>query len=142
MGFFDRPEEKATQAHGSGLDEKTPDFRIHMPGAPDGTFVPLGKSQINRKFEKERGARLLIIVDEVAELLMPSGVKSEAGKQLDAQKQEINSIIQSITQLGRSAGVHMILCTQRNDAKIIPGVTQSNSLVLDTKLKVKRQISN
>lgn len=140
MGFFDRPEEKHTQASGTQA-EKTPEFKIHMPGAPDGVFVPLGKSQINRKYEQERGARLLIIVDEVAELLMPSGVKSEAGKQLDAQKQEINSIIQSITQLGRSAGVHMVLCTQRNDAKIIPGVTQSNSLALDTKLKVRRPIA-
>lgn len=122
----------------SETPQEEQNLKIHMPDAPEGVYVEIGKDQIKRKYEDEVGARLLIVVDEVAELLQPSGVKSEAGKEEDAIKQEISMIIQSITQLGRSAGIHMVLATQRNDAKIIPGVVQNNSLSLDTKLTVRR----
>lgn len=137
MSWMDHQEE-AHKAGGTKAEEK-PRLEVHIPGAPDGVFVPVGKCQIRRKYEKERGPRLLIIIDEAAELLMPSKVKTEAGKNEDALKQEIVSIIMSLTQLGRSAGVHVVVCTQRNDASIIPGVIQSNSLSLDTPLRVMRR---
>lgn len=120
-------------------EEKTKDIKIHMPNAPDGVFVPLGKSQIKRVYADDPGPMLIIIIDEVAELLTPTGVKSEDGKAIDALKTELVSLIQSITQLSRSAGIHMILCTQRNDASIIKGVIKNNSLALDTKLMVRRR---
>ena len=65
--------------------------------------------------------RLLIVVDEIAELTQKGGIKTAEGKAEDALKDEIISNIQSITQLGRSSGIHCILCTQRNDASVIPG---------------------
>lgn len=117
MGIFDH-EEKLSEAKSAVSSERKPILEICMPGAPEGTYVELGESQINRKFEEERGSRLILVLDEIAELLQPTNVKTEAGKQEDALKQEIVGIIQSLTQLGRSAGVHMILCTQRNDAFI------------------------
>lgn len=55
---------------------------------------------------------LLIVVDELAELTQKSGLKSAQGKEEDALKDEIISIIQSITQLGRSAGILMILAVR------------------------------
>ena len=58
-------------------------------------------------------------------------------KQNQCIKDEILSNIQSITQLGRSAGIHCILCTQRNDATILPGVIQNNPLSIDTLVEVK-----
>jgi DNA segregation ATPase FtsK/SpoIIIE-like protein len=81
--------------------------------------------------------RLLIVVDEIAELTGKSGIKTTEGKAEDALKDEILSNIQSITQLGRSAGIHCILCTQRNDANIISGVIQNNPLSIDTLVEVK-----
>ena len=69
---------------------------------------------------------LLIICDELAELTQKSGVKSAQAKEEDAMKDEIISIIQSITQLGRSAGVLMLLCTQKPQASIVPTVIRSN----------------
>ena len=90
--------------------------KIKLPGCED--FVPISKFQYNRIYKDSLGPRLLIIVDECAELLMPTGVKTQAGKEEDALKQEIVGLMQSITQLGRSAGIHMIICTQRNDADL------------------------
>ena len=113
---------------------------VHMPNSPEGIFTPVGFDQIKIKYEDEVGARLFIIVDEVAELLQQSGLKSEAGKAEDAIKQEIQMLIQSITQLGRSAGINMVLATQRNDTSIINGIIQNNSLDLNTKLLVKRDV--
>lgn len=119
MGWgWEGRQEDLKQAKSAEKQKRQPLLKIHMPGAPEGVFVELGESQINRKYKEERGARLILILDEVAELLQPSGVKTEAGKQEDQLKQEIVGIIQSLTQLGRSAGVHMVLCTQRNDAPL------------------------
>ena len=103
-------------------------------------YVPVGMDQIKKKYEDDVGARLVIIVDEVAELVQQSGLKSEAGKAEDAIKQEISMILQSLTQLGRSAGIHCILATQRNDTSVISGIIQNNSIALDTKLLVKRDV--
>lgn len=116
-------------------------IKIHMPNAPEGVYSIVGRDQIKRNYEDSVGARLVIIVDEVAELLQPTGTKNEAGKQEDALKQEISMIIQSITQLGRSAGVHCVLCTQRNDANLISGIIQNNSLFVDTKVLVRRKVN-
>lgn len=135
MGWLDHQEQLKTSKPQEN-NEQIQQLEIHMPNAPENTYVPLSKYQINRKYEDEVGARLVIIIDEVAELLQPSGVKTEAGKEEDALKQEIVGLIQSITQLGRSGGIHCILATQRNDASIIPGVIQSNDLSVDTKVNI------
>lgn len=113
-------------------------LEVKLPGCEN--FVPLGRAQYNRVYLDDLGPRLLIIVDECAELLEPSGVKTTEGKEEDALKQEITGLMKSITQLGRSSGIHMVVCTQRNDASIIPGVIQNNPLDCNTKLRVKRKI--
>jgi DNA segregation ATPase FtsK/SpoIIIE-like protein len=82
-------------------------------------------------------SRLLIVVDEIAELTQKSGIKTAEGKAEDQSKDEIISNIQSLTQLGRSAGLHCILCTQRNDVTVIPGIIQNNPLSLDTLVEVR-----
>lgn len=51
---------------------------------------------------------------------------SEEGKAEDALKGEASMIIGSIARLGRAAGVHLIIATQRPDAKIIAGETKAN----------------
>ena len=55
---------------------------------------------------------LLIIVDELAELTQRSGQKDSLSKEQDELKGEIMGILQSIAQLGRSAGIHLMLATQ------------------------------
>lgn len=114
-------------------------LQVKLPGMEK--FVPLGKDQYNRIYLDDIGPRLLIVADECAELLEPTGVKTVEGKEEDALKQEIVGLMKSITQLGRSSGIHMVLATQRNDASIIPGVIQNNPLAVTTKIHVKREIN-
>ena len=101
-----------------------PEIEIMLPNS--NSWITVNKNQAKRIYHDDLGGALLIIIDEVAELLTPSGVKTEEGKEEDMLRSECEYIIQSITQLGRSAGIHMVLATQRNDAKIINGTIQNN----------------
>jgi hypothetical protein len=74
----------------------------------------------------EKGQALMIMVDEAGELLSPSGVKTDEGKADDEMKGEASMIISSIARLGRAAGVHLVIATQRPDATILPGETKAN----------------
>lgn len=51
---------------------------------------------------------------------------TDKGKEDDALKSEAQMIIGSIARLGRAAGVHLIIATQRPDAKLINGETKAN----------------
>lgn len=51
---------------------------------------------------------------------------TEEGKEEDAAKGEAAMIIGSIARLGRAAGVHLVIATQRPDANIIAGETKAN----------------
>jgi hypothetical protein len=51
---------------------------------------------------------------------------TEEGKEEDALKGEAAMIIGSIARLGRAAGVHLVIATQRPDATLISGETKAN----------------
>lgn len=79
--------------------------------------------------DPETGQRLpalLIMVDETYALLAPEGIKSDDGKERDALHARCTVLIGSIARLGRAAGVHLVLATQRPDAKVLPGETRNN----------------
>lgn len=69
---------------------------------------------------------LMVMIDEAAELISPAGGKTDEAKEQDALKEEASMIIGSIARLGRAAGVHLTVATQRPDAKLIPGETKAN----------------
>lgn len=108
----------------SKVEVKMPELDICLDGE---NWIPVNKNCVDKVYTDEM-PRLLIVVDEIAELTQKSGIKTTEGKNEDALKDEIISNIQSITQLGRSAGIHCILCTQRNDA----------ALSYDYRLTIKR----
>lgn len=107
---------------------------------PAGVWIEVSKYTTTHGYKDGLGPSLLIVVDELAELSVKSGGASPEQKAEDEMRAEIMYIIQSITQLGRSAGIHMALVTQRNDAKILPGVIQNNPLATDTKIRVLRKV--
>lgn len=72
------------------------------------------------------GQALLVMIDEAGELLSPSGAKTDEAKEEDDLKGEAKMIIGSIARLGRAAGVHLVVATQRPDAELIPGETRDN----------------
>lgn len=51
---------------------------------------------------------------------------TDEGKEQDKLKGEAAQIIGSIARLGRASGVHLIIATQRPDAKLIAGETKAN----------------
>lgn len=54
---------------------------------------------------------------------------TDAAKEADELKGEAKMIIGSIARLGRAAGVHLVIATQRPDAELIPGETRDNLAV-------------
>lgn len=69
---------------------------------------------------------VLLMIDETFALLSPTGIKSDEGKEQDNMKARIGILIGQIARLGRAAGVHMVLATQRPDAKVLPGEVKAN----------------
>lgn len=62
-------------------------------------------------------------------LIGESGIpthNTDEAKEADALKGEAKMIIGSIARLGRAAGVHLVVATQRPDAELIPGETRAN----------------
>lgn len=76
--------------------------------------------QYNEKHNKPM-LRLVFACDEIAQLAK-KGISPEQKQQYTA----IREHIETITQLGRAAGVHAILATQRGDAQVLVGQIKSN----------------
>ena len=67
--------------------------------------------------------RLLVVVDEVAELTCRDLGDDRAAR---AAKQAASGRLGEIARLGRSVGVHIVCCTQRPDAEAVPGQLKAN----------------
>jgi DNA segregation ATPase FtsK/SpoIIIE-like protein len=99
-------------------------------------WIPVNANCVDYIYSDELQV-LLVICDELAELTQHSGMKSAEAKEEDALKDEIVSILSSIAQLGRSAGIHISIATQKPKADIVPTVLRSNPLSLDTLVEIE-----
>ncbi|HUY97270.1 MAG TPA: FtsK/SpoIIIE domain-containing protein [Verrucomicrobiae bacterium] len=67
--------------------------------------------------------RCLVVVDEMAEATCAAGGADRATR--DAQ-QAVAGGLAALARLGRAAGVHLLLATQRPDAEAVPGQLKAN----------------
>lgn len=72
---------------------------------------------------------LMVMVDEAYMFMAPNGGKTDQQKEEDQLHGEATVIIGEIARLGRAAGVHLVLATQRPDAKVIYGEIKENLMV-------------
>lgn len=93
------------------------------------------KNLIDPKTGKTKERALLIMVDEAAMFMGTENVKTDEGKARDELHGEAVGIIGALARLGRAAGIHLLLATQRPDATFIPGETKNN---LDVRIAAGR----
>jgi DNA segregation ATPase FtsK/SpoIIIE, S-DNA-T family len=106
--------------------------------APDGNVIPLLVALVEDmhqryrlfseasaddldQYQKKTGQqipRLVCIVDEYAELLM--GAKGKV------EREQVETHFVRIAQMGRAAGIHLVLSTQRPSRQIVTGVLKAN----------------
>lgn len=71
-------------------------------------------NEMRRKNNEEIMPFIVLVVDEFAELM------------LSKQSAIIEEKVQSLVQLGRASGIHLILCTQRPSVNVITGTIKNN----------------
>lgn len=69
---------------------------------------------------------LLVMIDEAYMFMATEGGKSDDSKARDELHGEASTMLGEIARLGRAAGVHLIMATQRPDAKVIYGELKLN----------------
>jgi S-DNA-T family DNA segregation ATPase FtsK/SpoIIIE len=78
------------------------------------TGVARGLTEYNAKMlEPDRLPRIVILIDEFADLMLTTG-------------KTVETAVQRLAQKARAAGIHLIMATQRPDAKVITGIIKAN----------------
>lgn len=69
---------------------------------------------------------IMLMVDEAFMFLSLEGAKTDEGKMRDQLHGDASVMLGEIARLGRAAGVHLVLATQRPDAAVIKGELKAN----------------
>ena len=103
---LDSYNEKVAEARAKGTKFE----RTVQTGFDDTSGAPIYETQT---FEPEPMPRIVIVVDEMADLMMVAG-------------KEIEHCIQRLAQMARASGIHLIMATQRPSVDVITGTVKAN----------------
>ena len=104
---------KAVQSLNWAIGEMNRRYSLFEQMSRSGKYV-VNLDQYNENMEKkDRLPKIVIIIDELADLML-------------AAKKEMEDRIQNLTQKARAAGIHLIVATQRPSTDVITGVIKSN----------------
>ena len=104
---------KAVQSLNWAIGEMNRRYTLFSDMSRSGKYV-VNLDQYNENLEKkDRLPKIVIIIDELADLML-------------AAKKEMEDRIQNLTQKARAAGIHLIVATQRPSTDVITGVIKSN----------------
>ena len=104
---------KAAQSLNWAIDEMNRRYQLLEDMSRTGNYV-VNVDQYNEQVEpSQRLPKIVIIVDELADLMLTS-------------KKTVEDRIQCLTQKSRAAGIHLILATQRPSVEVITGVIKAN----------------
>ncbi|MBQ8685214.1 MAG: hypothetical protein IJ514_03475 [Clostridia bacterium] len=104
---------KAVQSLNWAIGEMNRRYGLFEQMSRSGTYV-VNLDDYNSHLDKaERLPKIVIIIDELADLML-------------AAKKDIEDRIQNLTQKARAAGIHLIVATQRPSIDVITGVIKSN----------------
>lgn len=104
---------KAVQSLNWAIGEMNRRYGLFEKMSLSGTYV-VNLDEYNQHVKKEEKLpKIVIIVDELADLML-------------AAKKEMEDRIQNLTQKARAAGIHLVLATQRPSADVITGVIKGN----------------
>jgi FtsK/SpoIIIE family len=76
----------------------------------------------NRRHPAERVPYIVVAVDEYGEVSLPGAEPAgEQGRGRSGSARAMHASFSRVARLGRASGIHLIACTQRPDADVLPG---------------------